>query len=69
MKLIALPVAGSGGRDVLINPQQVVCVLDVGERRSQIITTGLSSESSISIIVELGVREVEARLNAAAQAA
>ena len=56
--------AGSGGREVLINPEQVVCILDAGENRTQIVTTGLSTESSISIVVALGVREAGLRLGA-----
>ena len=64
MQLVALPVAGTGGREVLVNPDQVVCILDVGDNRTQIVTTGLSTESSISIIVALGLREVGHRLGA-----
>lgn len=64
MRFVSLPVAGGGGREVLINPEQVVCIMDAGERRTQIVTTGLSTESSISIVVALGVREVGNRLGA-----
>jgi hypothetical protein len=64
MQLVALPVAGSGDREVLINPEQVVCLLDGGPGRTQIVTTGLSSVTSISIIVNLNVREVGRRLGA-----
>ena len=64
MQFVALPVAGSGGREVLINPDQVVCILDAGEKRTEIVTTGLSTESSISIVVALAVREVGLRLGA-----
>ena len=63
MQLVPFPVASSGGREVLVNPEQVVCVLAAGDQRSQIVTTGLSAESSISIIVELSVHEVGDRLN------
>lgn len=62
MQFVALPVAGSGGREVLINPEQVVCIMDAGEKRTQIVTTGLSTESSISIVVALSVREAGLRL-------
>lgn len=44
--------AGGGGRLVHVNPEHVVCVLDVGENRAQIVTTGLSNEASMSLIVE-----------------
>lgn len=52
IRLVRFPVAGGGGREVLVNPEQVVCVLDVGGDRSQIVTTGLSGEHSMSLIVE-----------------
>jgi hypothetical protein len=64
MQFVALPVAGAGGREVLVNPEQVVCILEAGENRTQIVTTGLSTESSISIVVALSVREVGHRLGA-----
>ena len=64
MQFVALPVAGTGGREVLVNPDQVVCILDVGENRTQIVTTGLATESSISIVVALELREVGLRLGA-----
>jgi hypothetical protein len=50
--LVGFPLAGGGGRQVHVNPEQVVCVMDVGERRTQIVTTGLSGETSMSLIVE-----------------
>jgi len=53
LRLVSFPVAGSGGREVHINPEQVVCVMDIGLRRAQIVTTGLAGESSISLIVEV----------------
>ena len=42
----------------------VVCIMDAGHERTQIVTTGLSTESSIRIVVALGVREVGYRLGA-----
>jgi len=57
-------VAGSGGRPVYINPDQVVCVLDAGDGRTQVVTTGLSGEASISLIVDLGPEAVAAQLQA-----
>lgn len=53
LRLVSFPIAGGGGRQVHINPEQVVCVMDVGLTRTQIITTGLSAQSSISLIVEV----------------
>jgi hypothetical protein len=58
--------AGSGGRPVLINPDHVVCVVDVGDNRSQIVTTGLSGESSITLVVDLDPPEVGRRLGSVA---
>lgn len=52
VQLIGFRLAGGGGREVHINPEHVVCVLDVGERRAQIVTTGLSNETSMSLVVE-----------------
>jgi hypothetical protein len=52
LRLVSFQVAGGGGREVHINPEQVVCVMDLGVRRTQIVTTGLAGESSISLIVE-----------------
>ena len=52
MQLVAFQVAGSGGRQVHVNPDHVVCLIDTGEARTQIVTTGLSGEASISLIVD-----------------
>jgi hypothetical protein len=67
MSLIALPVAGAGGREVFVNPRHVVCLLDAGPRRTQIVTTALAAEASISLIVELSVTETAHRLGLAPQ--
>jgi hypothetical protein len=64
MQFVALPVAGAGGREVLVNPEQVVCLIDNGDARTQIVTTGLSSADSISVVVSLSIREVGMRLGA-----
>lgn len=58
LRLIGFPIAGAGGREVHVNPDQVVCVLDVGDNRTQVVTTGLSGESSMSLIVERSPRVV-----------
>lgn len=65
MRLIAFPLAGSGGRLVHINPEQVVCLTDLGENRTQIVTTGLSGETSMSLIAELAASAVARKLREA----
>ena len=65
MHLISLPVAGSGGRKVYVNPEQVVCVVDMGENRAQIVTTGLSGEASMTILVALAPEAVMKEMGAA----
>jgi hypothetical protein len=52
IRLVSFPVAGGGGREVYVNPEQVVCVLDIGGDRCQIVTTGLSGQTSMSLVVE-----------------
>ena len=64
LRLIGFPVAGGGGREVHINPEQVVCVMAVGNDRAQIITTGLAGENSISLIVEVSPNQVVRELAA-----
>ena len=64
LRLVGFPVAGGGGRQVHINPEQVVCVLDVGGDRAQIVTTGLSGETSMSLIVERRLEAVVRELAA-----
>jgi hypothetical protein len=65
LELVGFPLAGAGGREVHVNPDQVVCVMDLGGDRSQIITTGLMGEGSISLIVarqlDAVVRELSRR--------
>ena len=68
MRLIAFKVAGSGGRPVYVNPEHVVCLMDNGGGRTQIVTTGLSGEHSISLVVVLDPGAVAERLQAAAGA-
>jgi hypothetical protein len=66
MRLVSFVMAGSGGRLVHINPEQVVCLMDLGENRTQIVTTGLSGETSMSLIAEVGPDAVAKKLQAAA---
>lgn len=62
MRLVTLPMAGGGGRPVLVNPEHVVCIVDLGEKRCQVVTSGLSGEASMSLLVELSPMEVAMRL-------
>jgi hypothetical protein len=58
MRMFSFHVAGGGGRRVHINPEQVVCLVDLGDDRTQVVTTGLSGSTSMSLVVEGGVEEV-----------
>lgn len=58
VRMFSFLMAGSGGRRVHINPEQVVCLVDMGDERTQIVTTGLSGASSMSLIVETPLEEV-----------
>jgi predicted RNA-binding protein with EMAP domain len=58
MNLVSLPIAGSGGRPVLVNPEQVVCIVDLGESRSQVVTTGLQGQTSMTLVVALPPKDV-----------
>ena len=64
MRLVELPEVGD--RVLYVNPEQVVCLIDSGKNRTQIVTTGLSGESSMSLIVALPVGEVAETLKIAA---
>lgn len=55
MRLVELPEVGD--RILYLNPEQVVCLIDSGKNRTQVVTTGLSGESSMSLIVALPVEE------------
>lgn len=63
MQMVIFKVAGGGGRVVHINPAQVVCLLESGAGRTQVVTTGLTGESSMSLIVDGGPDEVSRRLS------
>ena len=58
MRLVVMPLAGGGGREVYVNPDQVVCLIDVGQRRTQLVTTGLQGEASISLLLEMDIGDV-----------
>lgn len=66
MPYVRLPVAGATDRDVFVNPEQVVCLMDEGPRRTQVVTTGLSSAASITLLVGMPAHEVARRLEQAA---
>jgi len=68
VRLVGFPVAGGGGRRVHINPTQVVCVLDIGDCRTQVVTTGLSGETSMSLILEASQPAVVRALEAVGRA-
>ena len=55
MRLVELPEVGD--RVLYVNPEQVVCLIDSGKNRTQVVTTGLSGESSMSLIVALPLEE------------
>lgn len=69
MQLIAFPVAGGGGRKVFVNPEQVVCIIDAGDNRAQIVTTGLQGQASMSLVVEMNPTLVAEKLRGAAAGA
>lgn len=50
--------AGGGGRRVHINPEQVVCLVDMGDEHTQIVATDLSGASSMSLIVDRPAEKV-----------
>ena len=58
MRMFSFLMAGGGGRRVHINPEQVVCLVDMGEDRTQVVTTGLSGTTSMSLVVEGSLEEV-----------
>jgi hypothetical protein len=63
--LVGFQVAGSGGREVHINPEQVVCVLEVSDHRVQVVTTGMTSESSMTLMVDATIDAVVRALDLA----
>jgi len=52
MRMYSFQMAGGGGRRVHVNPEQVVCLVDMGDERTQVVTTGLSGAASMTLIVE-----------------
>jgi hypothetical protein len=69
MSLVRFPLAGTGGDDAYINPSLVICLMKAGQKRTQVVTTGLTGEASISLIVAMDLDETAAQLSAASFAA
>ncbi len=63
MPLICFRLAGSGGEDAYVNPAMVVCLMQAGRDRTQVVTAGLAGETSISIVVAMEIHQVAARLS------
>jgi hypothetical protein len=58
MRMYSFQMAGGGGRRVHVNPDQVVCLVDMGDERTQVVTTGLSGQTSMTLIVEGALEDV-----------
>lgn len=63
MSLIPFRLGGSGGEEAYVNPDMVVCLMQAGLQRTQVVTAGLAGETSISIVVAMELHDVAARLN------
>jgi len=63
MPLIPFRLAGSGGEEAYVNPAMVVCIMQAGHNRTQVVTAGLAGEHSISLVVAMQMHDVAARLN------
>ena len=63
MSLIPFRLAGSGGEDAYVNPAMVVCLMQAGRERTQVVTAGLAGETSISIVVAMDIHAVATHLN------
>jgi len=62
MSLIPFRLAGGGGEETYVNPAMVVCLMHAGKNRTQVVTTGLAGEASISIVVAMELHEAAERL-------
>jgi hypothetical protein len=58
MRTYSFLMAGGGGRRVHVNPDHVVCLVDMGDDRTQVVTTGLSGAASMTLIVEGALEDV-----------
>ena len=64
MALVRFRLASSGGEEAYINPAMVVCLMKAGHQRTQVVTAGLTGESSITLIVALDIDEAAECLGA-----
>ncbi len=65
MALVRVQLAGAGGEVAYINPAMVVLLMHAGKGRTQVVTAGLSGESSISVVVALDLDEAAVQLDRA----
>ncbi len=65
MSLVRFQLSG-GGEHAFVNPDMVVCLMHAGPQRTQVVTAGLATEASITLIVAMPLEEVAACLDAGA---
>ncbi len=65
MSLIAFRLASTGGEEAYVNPAMVVCLMQAGHGRTQVVTAGLAGEAAISIVVAMELHEAARRLGVA----
>ncbi len=63
MSLVRFKLSG-GGEHAFVNPDMVVCLMHAGPQRTQVVTAGLATEASITLIVAMPLDEVAACLDA-----
>ncbi len=63
MSLVRFQLSG-GGEHAFVNPDMVVCLMHAGPQRTQVVTAGLATEASITLIVAMPLEEVAACLDA-----
>ncbi len=64
MSLVRFRLSGGGGEHAFVNPSMVVCLMQAGPERTQVVTVGLATEASITLIVAMAIEEVAACLDA-----
>lgn len=62
MRLVPLKMSGGGGRLVHVNPEHVVCLIEAGDGRTQVVTTGLQGVSAMSLTVDETPQSVSEKL-------
>ncbi len=65
MSLVRFRLSG-GGEPAFVNPDMVVCLMQAGPQRTQVVTAGLATEASITLIVAMPIDEVADCLDAGA---